>query len=66
MFNILRSLPRQHWDSIGCTENDQSIGVTVHLSLAEVIFSPTCKGFVAVMWKKNTIVLEYPVLVLTS
>ena len=23
MFNILRPLPRQHWASIGCTENCQ-------------------------------------------
>ena len=31
MFNILRSLPRQHWAAIGWKdENGQPIGVTVH------------------------------------
>ena len=30
IFNILRSLPRQHWAAIGWKENGQPIGVTVH------------------------------------
>ena len=33
IFNILRSLPRQHWAAIGWKENGQPIGGTVHLDL---------------------------------
>ena len=43
---ILRPLPRQHcWAAIGCTQNGQPIGVTVHLDLS---YFPTCRGCVAV------------------
>ena len=35
IFNILRSLPRQHWAAIGCTKNYQPIGMTVHLHCVE-------------------------------
>ena len=30
---ILQPLPRQNWAVIGCSENRQSIGVTVHSDL---------------------------------
>ena len=33
LFNILRSLPSQHWAGVGCTENGQPIKVTVHSDL---------------------------------
>ena len=33
IFNILRSLSRPHWATIGCTENGQPIRVTLHPDL---------------------------------
>ena len=55
--SILRSLLRQHWAAIGCTENGQPIGVTVHLK--DELFS-YFRGWVAVNWE-NTIFIERPV-----
>ena len=54
MMKIKRPLPRQHWASIGPSENGQPMGVTIDSDfLRDMSCSPTCRRWVAVNWEKN-------------
>ena len=59
IFIILGPLPRQFCAAIGCTENGQQMRMTVHSY--QMSFPPTCREWVTVNRKKNTIFNEHPV-----
>ena len=63
-FNILPSLPRQHWAAIGCMKNYQPIGVTVHSHCVdgfEGLLKRCRRGRGCSKLWKNTIFPEHPV-----
>ena len=54
--------PSRHWAAIGCTENGQPIRVTVHTQISvQMSCCPTCRGWIAMNWEKNTFLIEHPV-----